>query len=51
MSLIFPNVVSVLQNKRRNILLDDEDYAEKIRTDKVQKVEGNKEKHENKEQK
>ena len=50
-SLALLNVVSVLQNKRRNILLDDEDYAEKIRADKVQKVESNKEKQEQKEDK
>lgn len=50
-SLALLNVVSVLQNKRRNILLDDEDYAEKIKTDKVQKVDTNKEKQEQKENK
>ncbi len=37
-SLALLNVVSVLQNKRRNILLDDEDYAEKLQYNKVQKI-------------
>lgn len=51
-SLALLNVVSVLQNKRKNILLDDEDYAEKIKSDKDKKVEavkkGNRDKKENK---
>ena len=37
-SLALLNVVSVLQNKRRNILLDDEDYAEKLQYNKVQRI-------------
>ncbi len=37
-SLALLNVVSVLQNKKRNILFDDEDYAEKISTNKVKKI-------------
>ena len=51
-SLALLNVVSVLQNKRRNILLEDEDYSEKIRTNRVQKIENNnKQNKENKEEK
>lgn len=50
-SLALLNVVSVLQNKKRNILLDDEDYAEKIRTDKVQKIEHNDENDSGKDEK
>lgn len=38
-SLALLNVVSVLQNKRKNLLLDDEDYAERIKSKKVEKVE------------
>jgi len=40
-SLALLNVVSVLQNqsKRRNLLLEDEDYEEKIKSKKVEKVE------------
>ena len=37
-SLALLNVVSVLQNKRRNILLDDEDIEERIKSRKVEKV-------------
>ncbi len=37
-SLALLNVVSVLQNKRKNLLLDDEDYAEKIKSKKVHKI-------------
>ena len=37
-SLALLNVVSVLQNKRRSILLDDEDYAEKLQYNKVQRI-------------
>ncbi len=39
-SLALLNVVSVLQNqsKRRNLLLEDEDYEEKIKSKKVEKV-------------
>ena len=48
-SLALLNVVSVLQNKRRNILLEDEDYSEKIRTNRVQKIENKKK--ENREEK
>jgi len=48
-SLALLNVVSVLQNKKRNILLDDEDYAEKIKSSKDKKVESTKkDKKENK---
>ncbi len=38
-SLALLNVVSVLQNKRRNILLEDEDYSEKIKSKQDKKVE------------
>ena len=48
-SLALLNVVSVLQNKRKNLLLDDEDYAEKIKSKKVQKI--NKENNEEKKKK
>ncbi|HIS88213.1 TPA: hypothetical protein IAA87_02140 [Candidatus Avigastranaerophilus faecigallinarum] len=41
-SLALLNVVSVLQNKRKNLLLDDEDYAEKIKSKKVQKIDKDK---------
>lgn len=37
-SLALLNVVSVLQNKKRNILLDEEDMAEKIKSKKVEKI-------------
>lgn len=37
-SLALLNVVSVLQNKRRSVLLDEEEIAEKIKSKKVQKV-------------
>ena len=39
-SLALLNVVSVIQNqnKRKNLLLDDEDIAEKIKTKKVEKI-------------
>ncbi len=37
-SLALLNVVSVLQNKRRNPLLDDEDYAEKIKSSSTKRV-------------
>lgn len=37
-SLALLNVVSVLQNNRKNILLDDEDYAERLKSKKVEKV-------------
>lgn len=47
-SLALLNVVSVLQNKRKNILLDDEDYAEKIKTGKDKKVEAINEDKQNK---
>ena len=48
-SLALLNVVSVLQNKRRNVLLDDEDYAEKIKSSNAKKVEKvEKDKKENK---
>ncbi len=33
-SLALLNVVSLLKNKRKNILMDDEDYDEKIKKDK-----------------
>ena len=49
-SLALLNVVSVLQNKRRNPLLDDEDYAERLKSKKVEKVNHEEEK-ENKEEK
>lgn len=42
-SLALLNVVSVLQNKRRNPLLDDEDYAEQLKSKKVEKVQKDKE--------
>lgn len=38
-SLALLNVVSVLQNKRRSALLDDEDYSEKIKSNPNKKVE------------
>lgn len=47
-SLALLNVVSVLQNKKRNILLDEEDMAEKIKSKKVEKIENNKKKKNNK---
>lgn len=41
-SLALLNVVSVLRNKKRNILLEDDDYSEKIKTvKKVEKIENN----------
>ena len=49
-SLALLNVVSVIQNqnKRKNILLDDEDIEEKIKPQKVEKIEeNNKNKKEN----
>jgi hypothetical protein len=49
-SLALLNVVSVIQNqnKRKNILLDDEDIEEKIKPQKVEKIEkDNKNKKEN----
>jgi hypothetical protein len=50
-SLALLNVVSVLQNKRRNPLLDDEDYAEKIKSNSGKKVEAVKKDEKEKEQK
>ncbi len=41
-SLALLNVVSVLQNKKKNPLLDDEDYSEKIQLKKVPEIEKNK---------
>ena len=37
-SLALLNVVSILQNKRRNIILYDTDYAEKLQSNKVQRI-------------
>lgn len=37
-SLALLNVVSVLRNKRRNILLDEEDYQDKIRSNRVEAI-------------
>ena len=37
-SLALLNVVSVLQNKRRSMLLDDEDVQERMKSRKVEKV-------------
>lgn len=37
-SLALLNVVSVLQNQRKNLLLDGEDMTEKIRSRKVEKI-------------
>lgn len=37
-SLALLNVVSVLQNKRKSMLLDDEDVTEKIKSKKVEKI-------------
>lgn len=45
-SLALLNVVSVLQNKKRNMILDDEDYQERLKSKKVEKV--NHDKEENK---
>lgn len=45
-SLALLNVVSVLRNNKKNLLMDDEDYHEKIKTKKVDKI--NKEKKDNK---
>ena len=45
-SLALLNVVSVLQNKKRNPLLDDEDYAEHLKSRKVEKVNHEEEKEE-----
>ena len=50
-SLALLNVVSVLQNKRRNPLLDDEDYAEKIKSNSDKKVDAVKKDEKEKEQK
>ena len=51
-SLALLNVVSVIQNqnKRKNILLDDEDIEEKINSKRVEKIEENKDKDSNKKQ-
>ncbi len=38
-SLALLNVVSLLKNKRKNILMDDEDYDEKIKSSIVKKIE------------
>ncbi len=50
-SLALLNVVSVLQNKnkRKNILLDDEDYEEKIKSKKVEKTDKKNKEEEQKE--
>lgn len=48
-SLALLNVVSVLRNNRRNILLEEEDYAEKMKSKKVENVQ--EKKKENEEQK
>lgn len=40
-SLALLNVVSVLQNQRKNLLLDGEDMTEKIRTKKVERIKEN----------
>ena len=45
-SLALLNVVSVLQNKKRNPLLDEEEYAEQLGSKKVEKI--NEDKKENK---
>ncbi len=37
-SLALLNVVSVLQNNRKNVLFDDEDYSEKLRSRRVKKI-------------
>ncbi len=42
-SLALLNVVSVLQNRRKNLLLDGEDMTEKIRAKKVEKIKKDKE--------
>ena len=50
-SLALLNVVSVLQNKRKNMLLEDEDYSEKIKSNTNKKVEAVKKDNSNKKQK
>lgn len=50
-SLALLNVVSVLQNKRKTNILDDEDYAEKIKNTQTKKVEAVNQDKENNEQK
>ncbi len=42
-SLALLNVVSVLQNKRKNVLLDDDDLTEKIKPHAVKKINKDKE--------
>ena len=48
-SLALLNVVSVIQNqnRRKNILLDDEDMEEKIKSKKVEKIPENENKEDN----
>ena len=50
-SLALLNVVSVLQNKRKNALLEDEDYSEKIKANPKKKVEAVKKDNSKKEKK
>lgn len=47
-SLALLNVVSVLQNRRKTSILDDEDYAEKIKNNSDKKVEKIEEKNQDK---
>lgn len=47
-SLALLNVVSVLQNRRKTSILDDEDYAEKIKNRSDRKVEKIEEKNQDK---
>ena len=50
-SLALLNVVSVLQNKKKNLLLDEEDMTEKIKSSKVEKIDDKKDKENNKKNK
>ncbi len=40
-SLALLNVVSVLQNKRKNLLIEEDDISEKIKSDRVEKIKSN----------
>lgn len=50
-SLALLNVASMLQNKRKTTILDEEDVAEKIKSKKVEKVEPKKKEKKNKKDK
>lgn len=46
-SLALINVVSILRNNKRNVIFDDEYYAENLKTKKVKKIEENKQEKDN----